>query len=213
MADTIFKYPLDLSGTSPNNRVVDEQHTIGTTRARIFAADYGPFFGNSVVIKDGVTGRILESMEDYYLVHYYREASNAAGQPVYAAVRIVNPDVSTTLLLTAQMVGGEYSYSYYAIKQAIEDLLNDDRPVQWAELIGVPSQFVPSPHLHSAYDLYGMKYLVEATVDVAAAIREGDAASRQMLLDQIALRFTGMEDFLTAVANAYGDAATELSQL
>lgn len=213
MADTIFKYPLDLSGTSPDNRVIDEGHTIGTTRARIFAADYGPFYGNSVIVKDGDTGEELTALEDYVLVHYYREAAKASGQAVYAAVRIVNPDVSTNILFTAQMVGGEFSYSTYAIKQAIEDLLNDDRPVAWGDLIGVPAQFVPTPHLHSAYDLYGLKYLVEAQYDVAAAIREGDAASRQMLVDQMTQHRDGVDAFLTAVANAYGDAAAELAQL
>lgn len=185
MSSTIFKYPLDLLGTSKLNKVTDEEHTIGALRGRMFAADYGPFFGGSVIVKDAVTGRELVPLVDYTLVHYYREASLAAGQAVYTAVRIINKAVSTRILLTAQMVGGEFSYSLYAILQAIEDLMDDDRVVAWGDLIGVPSQFVPTPHLHSAYDLYGLKYLIESNYDIAAAIREGDGASRQLLLDQI----------------------------
>jgi len=213
MSDTIFKYQKDLFGTNPDNKVTDEVHTIGTTTGRIFASDYGPFFGNSVVLKDGITGRELVPVEDYRLVHYYREAADDTGQAVYAAVQIVNPEVSTRILFTAQLVGGEFSYSTYAIKQAIEELALDNRPVNWGDLVGVPSQFVPAPHLHDAYDLYGLKYMVEAQYDVAAAIREGDAASRQLLLDQIGAKFDGLDQFCDGLSNLFRDAAIELSQL
>lgn len=213
MADTIFKYPLDLDGTSPTNKAIGESHTIGSLRGRIFVADYGPFFGNTVELFDGVTGRPLDANDDYVLVHYYREAANRAGQAVYTAVRIVNPDVSTTIIMNCQYVGGEFSFSTYALKQAIEALQNDNRPVYWGDLIGVPSQFVPAPHLHSAYDLYGMKYLVEAQADVAAAIREGDAASRALLLQQIRDKFAAIDSFCLALADCFETAANELAQL
>jgi hypothetical protein len=211
MADTIFKYPFDPLGTSPTNKVIGEAHTIGALRGRMFAADYGPFFGVSAVVIDAATGRELVPKVDYVLVHYYREAGMVTGQAVYAAVRIINPEVGTEILFTAQMVGGEFSYSTYAIKQAIEDLANDDRPVYWGDLIGVPSQFVPTPHLHSAYDLYGMKYLIESNYDISAAIREGDVGSRQLLLDQVRQKFGDLDNFLLALAGNYRTAAAELA--
>lgn len=213
MADTIFKYPLDLEGTSINNKVIDEEHTIGTTRRRIFAADYGPFFGNSVVVKDAVTGKELKAGDQYKLVHYYKEAAEASGQAVYAAVRITDPSVSNQILFTAQQVGGEFSFSTYAFKQILEEMANDDRPVYWGELIGVPSQFVPAPHLHSAYDLYGLKYVVESNADIAAAIREGDVASRTLLLTQIEKKFSDIDFFFMGVAEEFGKAADELAAL
>lgn len=214
MANTIFKYPLDLFGTSPDNKVIDEAHSIGSVKGRIFVADYGPFFGSvGLIIKDAANGRELDAVDDYNLVHYYREASNAAGQAVYSAVQIVNPDVSTNILLTCQYVGGEFSFSTYALKQAIEALQNDNRPVAWGDLIGVPSQFVPAPHLHSAYDLYGMKYVVESNADIAAAIRDGDLASRQLLLTQVGKKFQSIDDFCIKLATCFETAANELSLL
>lgn len=213
MSETIFKYPLDLLGTSATNKKVDEEHVIGSTLGRLFAADYGPFFGKTAVVKDAVTGRTLVPMVDYVLVHYYREASIAAGQEIYTAVRIINKSVNTRILLTCQYVGGEFSYSYYAILQAIEDLAEDDRPTAWGDLIGVPSQFVPAPHLHSAYDLYGLKYLIESNYDIAAAIREGDTASRQLLLDQIRKKFSDLDAFCASWAQCFRDGAVELSKI
>ena len=212
MADIIFKYPLDLLGTSINNKVIKEEHTIGTTRMRLFAADYGPFFGTSVELHDKNTGYKLQA-EDYKLLHPYREARERTGQGVYAVVQILNPDLGPVIQLTAQMVGGEFSFSTYAIKQAITELLADDRPIYWGDLVGIPSQFVPAPHLHSAYDLYGMKALVESNYDVAAAIREGDIASRALLIKQINDKLTTFDDFAMGVAEQFQIAADELALL
>lgn len=213
MANTIFKYPLDLSGTNPDNKVIGEAHTIGVRKGRVFCADYGPFFGDSIVLVDGVTGRELIPMEDYRLVHYYKEAADRTGQGVYSAIQIHNLNVSTTILMTAQMVGGEFSYSTYAILQALEALQNDERPIQWGELIDVPAQFVPAPHLHDVYDLYGMKALVEVNADVAAALREGDVASRNLLLKQINDRFVAFDKFCMQLANCFESGAAELAAI
>lgn len=213
MADTIFKYPLDLLGTSITNKVVGEAHTIGTRNGRIFVADYGPFFGNSAVIIDAVTGRTLTPVTDYRLVHKYKEAVDRAGQPVYTAVQIVNPDVSTSILINCQYVGGEFSYSYYAIKQALEALMNDNRQVAWGDLVGVPSMFVPAPHLHDIYDLYGLKYLIESNYDISAAIREGDMASRSLLIQQIRDKFAAFDSFALQLAGCFQSGAAELAAI
>jgi hypothetical protein len=215
MSDIIFKYPLDLALDgiyNPNNKVKDEEHTIGNTRARLFAADYGPFYGTTVAMRDAVTGYELKD-GDYRLLHPYREARERTGQAVYAAVQILNADVGPKILFTAQMVGGEFSFSTYAIKQAITELLADDRPIYYGDLVGIPSQFVPAPHLHSAYDLYGMKAIVEATYDVAAAVREGDLASRQLLLQQVGSKFDAIDQFCMGISDQFRIAANELALL
>jgi len=71
MTDTIFKYPLDLLGTSATNKVIDEAHTVGLTRARIFPSNYGPFYGSSVTVVDAMTGKELTPNDQYVLVHFY----------------------------------------------------------------------------------------------------------------------------------------------
>lgn len=216
MTDTLFKYPLDLAVNgvyNPNNKVINEAHTIGSRNGRIFVSDYGPFYGLSAVIVDAVTGKPLVPKVDYNLIHLYKEAVQASGQSVYAAVQIINQDVSTSILFTAQVVGGEFSFSTYAIKAAVEALANDNRAIAWGDLVGVPSQFVPAPHLHDAYDLYGLKSLVESNADVAAAIRDGDAASRQLLIEQIGDKFDDFDDFAMQLANCFETGAAELAAL
>lgn len=210
---TIFKYPLDLLGTSPTNRVVNETHTIGATTGRLFAPDYGPFFGKSVTIVDTSTGRTLVPVDDYRLLHRYREASMATGDAVYAVVQVVNPTVGTELLFDGQYVGGEFSYSRYAIIQALEELQNDNRVIEWGSLVGVPSNFVPSPHVHGLNDLFGTKALVESNYEIASCIREGDTASMQLYLTQINTKISGLDTYLAQLSQCFADGAAELNAL
>ncbi len=213
MSNDIFKYPLDLHGTAVTNRVVNELHEIGNRTQRVFASDYGPFFGNTVVVRDAVTNRVLIPVSEYLLLHAYEEAQDRVGQAVYAAVLILNPEVSTRVHLDCNYVGGEFSYSKFALVQAIDALVNTDQPVYWGELVGVPSQFAPAPHLHSIYHTYGWKTMVDAVNEVGVAIREAGVANQQLLFQQLNQKFTEIDDFMNALAEEYRKAADELALL
>jgi hypothetical protein len=199
----IFKYPLDLSGTSPDNKVVNESHVIGSRRGRLFAPDYGPFFNNTnLVLQDAVTGQNLLPNVDYKLIHLYDEATQATGQPVYAGVQIINPDIGTQIYFTGQYVGGEFSYSTAALKAMIDLLTGDDRPVYWGEIIGVPAYFNPTPHKHSIYETYRWENMIWAINDLGNAIRDGDTASRQLLVQQVTDKLLEFDDRLTSALEA-----------
>lgn len=214
MSDTVFKYPLDLTGVSAANRVVDEIHVIGSDINRMFVPDYGPFFFNSgLIIRDASNGRILDPKVDYTLAHYYREGSDAAGQAIYSVVRIINPAVSTHISFSAQMLGGEYSYSYYALAKAVESVNQSQIDVDWGALVGVPSRFAVDDHLHGPYSLYGMKHVVESMYKISAAIRDGNLATKDMMFSQIRSAFDGLDAFTKELADGHQRAADELSAI
>ena len=195
MTPIVFKYPFDPEAALEGNKVYGEAHTVGTRLGRLFAPDYGPFFGNGVTIVDADTGKELRK-DQYALAHNYVEATRRTGQAVYAAVVIKDPDLGTNFLFDGHYVGGEFSYSYYAIKDAIEAIANDDRPIKWGDLIGLPAAWNPAPHLHSIYETYDWKTMIWAIEDVANAIREGDVASRQLLVEQMEDKLNEFDAFL-----------------
>lgn len=187
MPDVIYKYRLDLTGQHPDNRIT-ENKTIGSSVMRIFAPEGGPFFGNNVVIKEKNTGRLLEPMLDYKLLHNYREAQEAASQPIYCAIYIHNKDIDVEIEYTVSYIGGEFSFTRGAIVEILNTLQADDRVIEWGQLIGVPDGFAPSRHIHTAYDLIGQKHLVAANSEIAKAIREGQIIGQDMLFDMLDTR-------------------------
>ncbi|HWT40128.1 MAG TPA: Hint domain-containing protein [Dongiaceae bacterium] len=190
-ANIVYKYPLDLTGQSPNNLIVGEVHNLALNPNRAFVCNYGPFYAKSVVIVDQSTGKNLVPHVDYLCLQLYKDASEASGLEVDGIILVINPAIGNTVQLTCQVVGGQYSDNAYALQQMINQLSLDDQVVQWGQIIGTPSEFPPAPHLHSVDDVYGWEYLASAIDDLRQAILTGNQpaidAIRQTLMSQFQL--------------------------
>lgn len=181
----IYKYRLDLTGEHPDNRQTGELHTVGVGVMRIFVPDQGPFYGHNLVVTSAATGAILEPLQDFILLHTYKEAQEVAAKSVYCAIKIVNPDITGEISIDVSYIGGEFSYTTAALIQVLEDLESDDRLVEWGQLLGVPDGFNPIRHLHSAYDIYGQKHLVAAVMQVNKTLEQGYLTGQEMLFQML----------------------------
>lgn len=180
----IYKYPLDLTGKSPTNLVLNEPHTIGSDSQRAFVPKCGPFFTASMVVKK-LDGTPLVPVEQYLVLQPYQEAAVKSGLDVCSVVYIFDKSAGVDFLIDYQVVGGEFSWATYALRQMIEALELDERPVKWGDIIGKPEAFPPAPHLHDLGDSYGWEYIAEQLEAIRNAILIGDAASHEELRQQI----------------------------
>ena len=166
----LTKYPLDLSGHHPDNRVAKEPHQIGSPAEVILVLNHGPFFATSVSIEEGAQRRLLEPENDFTFNYLHEEASQRSGKPVYGLIILKDKDFKGELLITYQVVGGEYADYAAAIDQALEDLLSTDGTVSWEAILNKPMLYPPAPHQHTMDDLTGVEGIVQALNDIAGAI-------------------------------------------
>lgn len=185
----IIKYPLDLSGTNPNNLVIQEFHDIGPDTGRALAPDHGPFYVASLKVTERITGRVLEPHVDYMVLQPYQKATARTGKEVSAVIYVHNKSVADEVTIEYQVVGGEFSWSTFAIKQLIEDLSLDNRPVHWGDIIGRPLYFPPAPHLHPLSDTYGWEFIGYQLEEIARAVLNGDVGAHEELMRIITLEF------------------------
>lgn len=183
----IVKYPLDLTGNNPDNRVLNEPHTIPREKSRGFAPNAGAFYTNPSKLKivHKATNYTLQPHTDYLAVELYERASKASGQEVCAGIVIVNDTLDGEFLVTYQAVGGEFSCNVDVIQRLIEQLDLDNRPVRWGDILGLPNAYNPTPHLHDIDDLYGMEYVVESLERIRAAIVLGDYNDHEEIRQRI----------------------------
>lgn len=173
----VLKYPFDPTGTNPNNLALAEEHTLVGGEKRAIVPDHGPFYAESVVIRDQLTGQPLTPKTDFVAIELYQEATREVGKEICAAVVVTNPMVSQQIEMDYQVVGGEFSVGRDGLRQALEAANLDDRPVGWGEIINRPSAFPAAPHLHDIGDVYGFEYIIAALDDVRYAVRTKDEAS------------------------------------
>jgi len=197
----VLKYKEDPTGVNPSNRVVDEPHAVGNRRYRILIPEHGAFFKEGVVITDALT-RLPLSTDDYKFAEYEALASKRFAKEVYSVILITNQTLTTgTFLFTGQYVGGESSFSSSAIQRMYEDVMKDDRPVHWGDILGKDKFFNPLDHLHDAGDVYGQEYVVQALESIRRAILMGDSASHDMILELIDRGNAELEAKIQKVAN------------
>lgn len=198
MGTIILKYPEDPTGVNPNNLVINEPHDLGPARNRAFVPNYGSYFTESMIVTEVATGRVLTKGTHYIAAQLQQDATLAMNKEICAVVVITDEDVQDSLLFTYQVVGGVFSTSAGALAKLIEALDIDEREVEWGGLIGIPTAFPPTPHLHDIGDIYGFEYLVEALDALRNAILIGDEAAhdelRQYINYQDSLNQVGIED-------------------
>lgn len=180
-----IKYPLDTTGTSPENFVEGEPHLVPRDKSRAFATAYGPYYTDSLVVR--VVGRTdpLEIDKDYKPIEHYQDATVELGQSVSCGVLITNRSIGSDIVIDYQVVGGPFSLSSDAIQHNLDVIEADNNKVKWSDVTGKPVRFPPAPHRHDAEDLYGMEYVVDAIDQLRLAILQGDVASHELIYDYI----------------------------
>ena len=180
----VYKYPYDPTGVDQQNLVSAEKHTIPREDNRAFATLAGPFFTDSLVVKDA-TGNILTRKTDYVAFEFVADPSEITGKEVCCAVLIKNNNISGDVFVTYQAVGGPFSLNAEAITEAIANLNIDARSVAWGDVIAKPDYFPPLRHLHDIGDVYGFEYIVNAIEDLRNAILNGDASAHSAIIRRI----------------------------
>lgn len=173
MPNSIYRFPLDPTGTNVNNLVVAEPHTLQNRAIRIVVPLYGAFFTDSLVIRDVTSGITLNTTQ-YSVGELYEFPTARYGKEICGVILIKDTAVSSNIEITYQALGGEYITNTGALVSLLETIDLDNRPVAWPDIIGKPSGYNPALHLHDIGDVYGFEYVVHQLERIRSAILIGD---------------------------------------
>lgn len=174
----IYKYPTDLSGLQPTNQVYEE-------RLRVYQSDngpyvgvpaYAPFFTHDLTVLTEEDVELLPQ-RDFKAIYLQEDLTNKSPYEICAALYITadlpNQDVpghEHFVTVTYRTVGYPYTHMVGTMAYLMEQLNNDQRPVQWGKVIDKPQQFRPEHHLHPAGDLYGFEHVVSEMEQIRQAL-------------------------------------------
>ncbi len=173
----LIRYPVDLTGWDPRNLVSGERHPLLTTpgiSSRIVVMEHGGFYTRGLKVYDNNLN-LLEPNIDYVATYKYNDASDKTGLEVCGAILVTNEELTTSVYITAQMVGGSYAYSL-TVREEIIQWFNDnpDTPVTWAGIVGTDSNWNPGEleenlRGHDTYQRFNNKL-----EDILRALQAGD---------------------------------------
>ena len=182
----LIRYSIDYTGISVNNKIVDEiRPLLSDKRYRAAAPTYGPFFAESFIIYDNSNNRLLVRGIDYNFAELLQEASIKTGKEIYNLVMIDTSVVSPEVRYTYQVLGGYYQYNAEAIINIYETFTNDNRPVDWVNVLNKPLYFQPTLHNHYISEIYGFESLMSGLEGIRNAIVLSDVPAFQEVIDYV----------------------------
>lgn len=178
---------LDPTGLNVNNRIPDEPHNLSNRPVRSIAPNLGPFFGESLVIKNGAAN--LSRGTDYQIVELHQEATLLYGKEICSVILIINPNIPSDVTITYQALGGHYTYSDVAIANMYQSVINDNRPVDWTNVFNKPTEFNPAIHRHLIEDVYGFEPVVDYLERIKRAITLGQTSVVLEIVNSLLSKF------------------------
>lgn len=176
MSTPPYTYEYDPTGLDPTNLIANEIHSVTAPvdplRANFIVPRAAPFFRAGMVVSTGpmVTDPVMVEGVDYTLTHHFLEASRSVEQPVYGSINFLNRAFTGTVYLTYQTIGGAYTLADYTIVENLTRSLYKLMTVTWAQMVGVPVAFPPTPHDHDNEDLTGVVDVLDKLQGIINAI-------------------------------------------
>lgn len=176
-----FRFEVDYTAENPDNYVHQEPHDLDTKRYRSIAPKEGAFYSSKLSVTDMLGGRLLVKGVDYRCLNISTIASAVSNHEVCTLILITNQAVSARVMISYQAVGGPYERSVGALKVLLDNLLKDDRPVNYPDIVNRPNEFTPAPHFQHAGATIGYEFLVYELERLRSALLLGDEYSHEQI--------------------------------
>lgn len=173
------RYPLDLTGNHPDNRVMAEVHSI-TPQERIFNVMAGAFYTESVQIT--YLGERLTAHEDFRFHRVVEDAIRQSGKDVAMLIEITDKAISGDIEVRYQAVGGEFQNIHESLVDMLENYKHDARGTFYKDIIEKPRFFEPVRHLTSIYDIYGLNPIAGPLNELVSIARHRATKENSSLL-------------------------------
>lgn len=185
MPAPLIRYPLDQTGLNPDNYISNELKTLNVAPVRAVAPAFGPFFTESMVIRDAGTGTVLVKGSDYKIVDLLQSATLKIGKEIAQVVLIINSNIGSQVRLSYQALGGLYQNNSEGLIQLYESVINDARPIDWTQVLNKPATYTPTLHTHLLEDVYGFEPLVVEMERIRNALILSDVPAFEALIDWV----------------------------
>lgn len=185
MPAPLIRYPLDPTGVNPDNYISNELKTLNVVPIRAIAPQYGPFFTESIVVRDAGTGATLVKGIDYKIVDLLQSATLKFGKEIAQVILIVNSNVGSQVRLSYQALGGLFQSNAEGLVQLYEAVIDDQRPIDWTQVLNKPAVYTPTLHTHLLEDVYGFEPLVVELERIRNALILSDVPAFEALIDWV----------------------------
>lgn len=198
----LIRYPLDITGLNTDNYINGEIHNLTNKPVRAIAPTYGAYFTQSLKVYDNRNQHLLVRGTHYICTELLQTPTEMYGKEICYLILIIDPTVSSEVIIQYQVLGGLYTNSGDAIINIYETIMQDERPINWVDVLNKPLGYTPTQHLHDGRDIYGFEYLVTALERIRNAIVASDVPAYEGIMDWLSTELTTIRNEISFIAIA-----------
>jgi hypothetical protein len=175
-------YEEDLTGTNPLNLITGEVHTLqvpGPDDYYFIIPKAAPYFADSLVVTNHLTGVPYVENEDYLIGHLFIEAMSSIGRPIAGSIRFMKKTIQGQARLQYRTIGGQWGFSDAAILAELSNRQFNPLVRTWAQIDVLPALFPPLEHNQPVDSLVGSAEILKALEDLAAIIEASAEGASQ----------------------------------
>jgi hypothetical protein len=174
MSTESYAYPYDETGSSPDNLIPAEQHTLTPSNGdyyQLVVPRNAPFYGNTMVVTHVDSGKVLIPGSDYIRTHQFMSATNAIEKEIYGSITLLNKSITGTLSLEYNCLGGPFIFDANHLLQELTVLMLYPDARTWEDITAIPQYFPPAQHEIHIEDLIGMDAVHDAIDELTEAVK------------------------------------------
>lgn len=170
----------DPLGTSVDNRVLNEIHTIQAESVndwQVLVPLFSPFYSDGLSVSFKPEGESvftpLVMGLDYFLVYQYLDASRSTGKAVYGGISLTNNTANGQVRFNQyQTIGGNWVINISKINEILANKIQNPRITSWEQIAQVPVKFPVITHEYELQDQVGASDIVQAIEGISQAIAD-----------------------------------------
>lgn len=203
----VVEHPFDEKGVLPENNIINEQRDLPSRDVRAVRPRGGAFFIDTFKMRDA--NGVTVDPSKYQFALFSDVISRKLNRTICGVVLLTDKTVVQPVYIDYRCVGGPWGVSNEVIIEMFYKVQQDNRPVDWGNILNLPDGFTPAHHFQDIGDLYGAEYWVAALDRFSQAVLMGDKASHDEILRRITENNGAIDDKFRALETsikAYVDA-------
>lgn len=157
----------------------------GTGVRKEFVPRAAPFFAHEFKLYRQGSLVPLTPGIDYIFGHPFDRFIKGYRKNAYGSVILLKP-IDAVLLADYDTIGGPFVLDQVAYATLVANIANSPRQADWANVVNVPFDFPPDPHLHPIAQTYDYLQMIDYLKNFILAVTEtnGDDQSAKALLEK-----------------------------
>lgn len=164
--NTPVKYPIDVTGVHPDNRIENEIHRVSPID-RVITPKMIKFYAESLNVR--TASRELVLGQDYKLEDLDPVLTEQTGKAVMQSIVLLDNTLIGEVMITYQCYGTGDTFT----REYIGDLIakaQQDKAVYFKDLVGLPDAFPPSEHRHDIEHTSGWEGAIQVMDELVLLI-------------------------------------------